>query len=86
MSYNICQVNIRHRINRYIMECKFFRKILFLLSYFGINRYIMECKFVYPLQSLPPYAELIDTLWNVNVSTVIYGGYPVKKINRYIIE
>ena len=30
--------------------------------------------------------ELIDTLWNVNVSTVIYGGYPVKKINRYIIE
>ena len=46
----------------------------------------MECKFVYPLQSLPPYAELIDTLWNVNVSTVIYGGYPVKKINRYIIE
>ena len=51
-----------------------------------INRYIMECKFVYPLQSLPPYAELIDTLWNVNVSTVIYGGYPVKKINRYIIE
>ena len=30
--------------------------------------------------------ELIDTLWNVNVGTVVYGGYPVKRINRYIIE
>ena len=33
-----------------------------------------------------PVAELIDTLWNVNVGTVVYGGYPVKRINRYIIE
>ena len=51
-----------------------------------INRYIMECKCLALATVSTWLSELIDTLWNVNVSTVIYGGYPVKKINRYIIE
>ena len=51
-----------------------------------INRYIMECKLICTLLSSESLFELIDTLWNVNVGTVVYGGYPVKRINRYIIE
>ncbi len=46
----------------------------------------MECKFLLTYQSTQVFLELIDTLWNVNVGTVVYGGYPVKRINRYIIE
>ncbi len=33
----------------------------------GINRYIMECKFRARLNPWRKMAELIDTLWNVNV-------------------
>ena len=51
-----------------------------------INRYIMECKSYPSIAFLSTSLELIDTLWNVNVGTVVYGGYPVKRINRYIIE
>ena len=30
--------------------------------------------------------ELIDTLWNVNVTTDLYYAMQVKRINRYIME
>ena len=46
----------------------------------------MECKSYPSIAFLSTSLELIDTLWNVNVGTVVYGGYPVKRINRYIIE
>ena len=46
----------------------------------------MECKCQKRYAQLAFFRELIDTLWNVNVGTVVYGGYPVKRINRYIIE
>ena len=32
----------------------------------GINRYIMECKCDFVIRNLCLFAELIDTLWNVN--------------------
>ena len=47
----------------------------------------MECKFKNGFRLCHRLLqELIDTLWNVNVGTVVYGGYPVKRINRYVIE
>ena len=68
------------------MECKYKTLPCLPEKAPGINRYIMECKFKNQVPVDKEILELIDTLWNVNVSTVIYGGYPVKKINRYIIE
>ena len=53
-------------INRYIMECKSIRIILFSEAVFGINRYIMECKCVSTALFIVHILELIDTLWNVN--------------------
>ena len=45
----------------------------------------MECKYVSEAETLANWLELIDTLWNVNVSgdtdLVEYTG-----INRYIME
>ena len=46
----------------------------------------MECKSGSRASELLRFTELIDTLWNVNVGTVVYDGYPVKRINRYVIE
>ena len=61
--YRLCDTD---RINRYIMECKYFLLISFSLSAVRINRYIMECKCLLSQQHCANCAELIDTLWNVN--------------------
>ena len=55
-----------HRINRYIMECKFKTATICLFVFIRINRYIMECKLIPLLQKERAGRELIDTLWNVN--------------------
>ena len=56
-------------INRYIMECKFTLSSYSFAWNHGINRYIMECKYEQALDMwYRLVGELIDTLWNVNLS------------------
>ena len=75
------------RINRYIMECKYFKTYHFWLS---------DCKelidtlwnannFANVALDIPT-SELIDTLWNVNQHDWIWGGGAKRWINRYIME
>ena len=70
------------------MECKcktsnnFIGKMLF-----RINRYIMECKYLMAWQyTSSGVFELIDTLWNVNVSRFLTRIIRGCGINRYIME
>ena len=75
-----------YRINRYIMECKFFthpRKQSSLSelidTLWNVNTGISGT----PSRFCP---ELIDTLWNVNTRRLHYIQLPYLRINRYIME
>ena len=57
------------RINRNIVECKFYRSIRPSGRSICINRNIVECKSVLGYGQKFNYVVLIETLWNVNLSS-----------------
>ena len=54
------------RINRNIVECKFFLTSRSRSLRSRINRNIVECKCTRPYKCIVRHLELIETLWNVN--------------------
>ena len=66
---NLNQHNKMHcssRINRNIVECKYFWIITAIICVYRINRNIVECKSALRLSIARHKIELIETLWNVN--------------------
>ena len=81
-----CLICVRwHRINRYIMECKWILSCRIPGISSRINRYIMECKCIWCNSKNFSVFELIDTLWNVNLA-IPKPFLSLVGINRYIME
>ena len=68
------------------MECKFRQVDRAGVTKVRINRYIMECKLKRWKIAKICFAELIDTLWNVNVELSLKSMPKPSRINRYIME
>ena len=56
----------RLRINRNILECKFYNRTIVCKSNTGINRNILECKYQVETHDNHCNYVLIETYWNVN--------------------
>ena len=67
------------------MECKYIYAHDVGCKNLGINRYIMECKCQKTWTDCKRRIELIDTLWNVNYTTLLILICFIG-INRYIME
>ena len=57
------------------MECKFPLPFQASQSIHWINRYIMECKYISLCHFARESSELIDTLWNVNISGIWFANW-----------
>ena len=74
------------RINRYIMECKFFHTCNFSFGLRWINRYIMECKYI-PFEKLYwPSAGINRYIMECKYKEMRQGINTKSGINRYIME
>ena len=63
------------RINRNIVECKLSKMVPPFAGRVGINRNIVECKLNYLISLGHKKIELIETLWNVNVSAFAFSFF-----------
>ena len=69
------------------MECKLLQILSWCTSLPGINRNIVECKYVWQQATHKhPEGELIETLWNVNLTGSSLTASAIFRINRNIVE
>ena len=74
------------RFNRYIVECKGWTVCTNGWRALRFNRYIVECKGLRQVCFWAQFVDLIDTLWNVKVTTSGDSVHESYRFNRYIVE
>ena len=75
-----------HRFNRYMVECEFRFKFLCVWIGHSFNRYMVECECRLIMPKLINHRVLIDTWWNVNLTSTGYVRRDVRSFNRYMVE
>ena len=76
----------RHRINRYIMECKCNCRWVSLKIQAELIDTLWNVNDIFAGEKALKSLELIDTLWNVNDYNLSLLQLLLSRINRYIME